>query len=33
MDALLNWIDSANDILWKTILLCDVCAGPVFFIP
>ena len=30
MDALLNWIDSANDILWNTILLVMLC-GPVFF--
>src|SRR5699024_10318919 len=31
MDALLNWIDSANDILWNTILLVMLCGTGIFY--
>ena len=31
MDALLNWIDSANDVLWNTVLLIMLCGTGIFY--
>lgn len=31
MDALLNWVDSANDVLWNTVLIVMLCGTGIFY--
>lgn len=31
MDALLNWVDSVNDILWNTVLIVMLCGTGIFY--
>ncbi|MDO4329482.1 MAG: sodium:alanine symporter family protein [Lachnospiraceae bacterium] len=31
MDALLNWVDSVNDVLWNTVLIVMLCGTGIFY--
>ena len=31
MDALLKWVDSANGVLWNTVLIVMLCGTGIFY--